>query len=114
MADDCIFCKIAQGSIPATFIYQDDEIMAFRDINPHAPVHVLICPRQHITNVAEVTDQTEPLMGRLIKVAADIARQENVADKGFRLLTNNGPEGGQVVMHLHFHLLGGRQMKGLG
>src|SRR5437868_1719614 len=109
MADDCIFCKISRGEIPANMVYQDDDIIAFRDIQPVAPTHILICPRQHLANVDEVTEATAPLMGRIIKVAADLARQERVSSKGYRLLTNNGPEGGQVVMHLHFHLLGGRQ-----
>ena len=113
-SEDCIFCKIAQGTIPARFVYQDDEIVAFHDVRPLAPIHILIVPRKHIVSVAEVDDNTAPLVGRTIKVAAQIAREQNVVASGFRLLTNTGREGGQTVLHMHWHLLAGRQLKGLG
>lgn len=113
-ANDCIFCKIARGDIPTTFLYQDDEIVAFRDISPAAPTHILIVPRKHIVSVADVDDATVPLMGKLIKVAAQIARDENVEASGYRLLANVGPDSGQVVMHLHWHLLGGKKLGKLG
>jgi histidine triad (HIT) family protein len=112
--EDCIFCRIAAGKAPARFVYQDDEVIAFRDIAPVAPTHILIVPRRHILNTAEIDDQTAPLMGRLVQVAAQVARAENVEASGYRLIINAGPDGGQVVMHLHIHLLAGRRMGRLG
>jgi histidine triad (HIT) family protein len=114
MKEDCIFCRIAAGRAPARFVYQDDEVIAFRDIAPVAPTHILIVPRRHLLNTAEIDDQTAPLMGRLVQVAAQIARAENVEASGYRLIINTGPDGGQVVMHLHIHLLAGRRMGRLG
>ena len=113
-ANDCIFCKIARGEIPSTFLYQDNDIVAFRDSSPVAPTHVLIVPRKHMVSVADVDDATAPMMGKAIQVAAQIARMENVEASGYRLLTNAGPDGGQVVMHLHWHLIGGRKLGKLG
>jgi histidine triad (HIT) family protein len=114
MSADCIFCKISRGEIPATFVHQDDEIIAFRDINPVAPTHVLIVPRQHLVNTTEIDDKTAPLVGRMTHLAARIARDEKIDVDGYRLIMNTGPNGGQVVMHIHMHLLGGRQLKALG
>jgi histidine triad (HIT) family protein len=106
----CIFCRIVAGEIPADVVYQDEDFLAFRDISPQAPVHVLIIPKTHITSVAELTEGQEELAGRLIIIANELARKERMAGKGYRLAVNCGPEGGQGVPHLHLHLLGGRQM----
>ena len=110
MAERCIFCRIAAGEVPADIIYQDEEFLAFRDISPQAPVHVLIIPKTHITSAAELTEGQERLAARLIIIANKLAEKEGIARKGYRLAMNCGPEGGQVVPHLHLHLLGGRQM----
>lgn len=115
MAEECIFCRIVAGEIPADIVYQDEEFLAFRDIMPKAPTHVLIIPKTHIKSVAELTDGQQKLAGRLIIIARNLARKEGIAGKGYRLVINCGPEGGQVVPHIHLHLLGGRQMDaGLG
>ena len=111
---DCIFCRIAAGEVPAELLYQDDQVVAFPDVNPKAPVHVLVVPREHHASLADLTDDDEPLMGHLLAVANRLARDKGVAATGYRLVINTGPEGGQVVPHLHFHLLGGRQMHALG
>ena len=110
MVDNCIFCKIARGDIPATVVYQDEQVVAFRDINPGAPTHVLIIPREHIGSVAEVDASNAALAGYLVQIAAQVAKQENLVESGYRLVTNIGADAGQSVPHLHFHLLGGRQM----
>jgi len=110
MAGKCIFCRIVAGEIPADIVYQDEDFLAFRDIMPQAPTHVLIIPKTHITSVAELTEGQANLAGRLIIVARNLAKKEGVAGKGYRLAINCGAEGGQVVPHLHLHLLGGRQM----
>ena len=111
---DCIFCRIAGGEIPSTILYQDDLAVAFPDINPKAPVHILIIPRKHIDSVADLVDSEEQLMGHLVNIANKLARENGVAASGFRLVINCGPEGGQIVPHLHIHLLGGRQLGKLG
>ena len=105
----CLFCKIIDGSIPSTAVYQDDDCYAFADIDPKAPVHVLIVPRTHIASLAEATAADAPLLGRLLEVAARIARDKGLG-KGYRVVANTGPDGGQSVDHLHLHLLGGRSM----
>ena len=110
MAEECIFCRIVAGEIPADIVYQDEDFLAFRDIMPRAPTHVLIIPKIHITSVAELTDGQQKLAGRLIIIAKNLAKKQGIAGKGYRLVINCGPEGGQVVPHLHLHLLGGRQM----
>ena len=108
---DCIFCKIAAGEIPAKKLYEDEHALAFADVNPQAPVHTLIIPRQHIASLAEVgaSAQEKTLVGHLHGIANQLARQQNL-DKGYRIVINIGPDGGQTVGHLHLHLLGGRQM----
>lgn len=108
---DCIFCKIATGEIPAKKLYEDDRVVAFADIDPKAPVHTLIIPKQHIGSLAEVgaSEEEKILVGHLHSIANHLARQQNLA-KGYRIVINIGPEGGQTVDHLHLHLLGGRQM----
>ncbi len=110
MAEECIFCRIVAGELPGDIVYQDEDFLAFRDIMPKAPVHVLIIPKTHITSVAELTEGQEKLAGRLMIIANKLAEKEGIARKGYRLAINCGSEGGQVVPHLHLHLLGGRQM----
>ena len=109
---DCLFCKIAAGEIPGDFVYKDDEVVAFRDINPIAPTHILIVPRKHIASLLELTDSDLPVMARMVKIANDLARKEGIAEKGYRLVVNTGKEGTQIVQHLHLHLIGGRQLSG--
>jgi len=108
--EDCLFCRIAALEIPADIVFEDDQVVAFRDISPKAPVHILLISREHITSAASLTDANGPMLGRLFRVAAQLARDENVARSGFRLTTNSGAGAGQSVNHLHFHLMGGRQM----
>jgi histidine triad (HIT) family protein len=108
MLNDCLFCAIAAGEIPATQVFADDQVVAFRDIAPRAPTHIVIIPRTHIASAAELTDEHAPLTGHLLAVAASIARAEGIAEGGYRLVTNIGPLGGQTIDHLHFHLMGGR------
>jgi len=111
---DCIFCRIAKGEIQSNLIYQDETAVAFPDINPKAPVHLLIIPRKHIESVADLAGDEEKLMGHLILVANKLAQEQGVSDTGYRLVINCGSHGGQMVAHLHIHLLGGRQMGKLG
>jgi histidine triad (HIT) family protein len=110
MAEECIFCRIIAGEIPADIVYQDEDFLAFRDIMPKAPTHVLVIPKTHVTSTAELTDGQEKLAGRLIIIAKNLAEKEGIARKGYRLVINCGSEGGQIVPHLHLHLIGGRQM----
>jgi histidine triad (HIT) family protein len=111
---DCIFCKIVAGEIPSTKVFEDDLVTAFRDINPVAPTHILIIPNKHIPSVNGVEPGDEKMMGYLFTVAKKIAEVENVAESGYRLIANTGPDSGQIVPHLHLHLLGGRQLGHLG
>jgi len=110
MMEKCVFCEIVAGRIPSDIIYQDEDFVAFRDIHPLAPVHIVIVPKTHISSLAEVGEQQEGLMGRLILVAVKLAEERGIAEKGYRLAMNCGPEGGQIIPHLHLHLLGGRQL----
>ena len=105
---DCLFCKIVAGEIPSTTVAEDDAVLAIRDIAPRAPTHVLLLSREHIPSAAELTDADGPLLGRLFGLAAEIARNEDIAEGGYRVVTNIGTWGGQSVDHLHFHLMGGR------
>jgi histidine triad (HIT) family protein len=105
----CIFCKIVEGEIPSTAVYQDEQCYAFADIHPQAPVHVLIAPREHLVSLAEGTETHRGLLGHLLWVAAEIARAKGLG-KGYRVVINNGEDGGQTVDHLHVHLLGGRPL----
>jgi len=105
---DCLFCKIAAGEVPSTMVYSDDLVVAIRDIAPRAPTHILLLPRRHVASALDLTDDDGPLLGRLFAAAAEIARQEDIADRGFRLVANVGRWGGQTVDHLHLHLMGGR------
>jgi histidine triad (HIT) family protein len=105
----CLFCKIVEGEIPSTPVYQDELVYAFADINPKAPVHVLIVPREHFDSLDKAGQDKRALLGHLLWAAAEIARKKGLA-KGYRVVVNTGPDGGQTVDHLHLHLMGGRMM----
>lgn len=107
---DCLFCKIASGAIPVTRLFEDEQVVAFPDIHPQAPVHILIIPKQHFGSLAHTAAEDAKLLGHLLAAAAEVARQQYL-DKGYRLVINTGPDGGQTVDHLHVHLLGGRHMR---
>ncbi|MEE9910878.1 MAG: histidine triad nucleotide-binding protein [Deltaproteobacteria bacterium] len=107
---DCIFCKIIKGEIPCTKVYEDEAVLAFDDIHPMAPVHVVLIPRKHIATLMDVDPGTD-VTGRLIAAAQQVAKIKNVADSGFRTVFNCNADGGQVVFHLHMHLLGGRKLE---
>lgn len=109
---DCIFCQIASGKIPSDTVYQDEEVIAFRDIQPQAPVHLIIIPRRHIPSLAHLSEADSALVGRMVAIANQLAKGEGIADKGYRLAINCGEEGGQLVPHLHLHLVGGRRISG--
>jgi histidine triad (HIT) family protein len=106
---DCLFCKISTGAIPVTHLYENEHVLAFPDINPQAPVHILIIPKRHFASLAHTTSSDTELLGQLLTAAKEVAQQQNL-DNGFRLVINTGPDGGQTVDHLHLHLLGRRQM----
>jgi histidine triad (HIT) family protein len=110
MSADCLFCKIVAGVIPANRVYEDERCIVFPDINPQAPTHLLIIPKQHIASQATATAKDTALIGHLMATAAEIARSYNL-DAGYRVVVNTGGDGGQTVNHLHLHLLGGRHMK---
>jgi len=110
MAENCIFCRIVAGEVPSDIIYQDENFLAFKDISPQAPTHVLIVPKTHIASSAELTEGQQELAGRLIILAKNLAEKEGIAKRGYRLVINCGPEGGQVVPHLHLHIIGGRRL----
>jgi histidine triad (HIT) family protein len=105
-----IFCQIAGGQVPANKVYEDKEVMAFADINPQAPVHILIIPKKHYTTLNDVGDKEERLLGRMVLAAQKLAKEHGVAFSGYRVVINCGTQGGQVVPHLHLHLLGGRAL----
>ena len=111
MTSDCLFCRIAAGTLPATTVHEDDDVVAFRDIAPRSPTHILIIPRRHIASALALTDEDGPVVGHIFAVAADIARAEGIDESGYRITTNIGAWGGQTVHHLHFHLMGGRQFE---
>ncbi len=108
--DNCLFCKISSGEIPTKFEYKDNEIVAFSDINPKAPVHILIVSKKHITSVAEVTEEDTELLGKIIMVAKKIAKDKGIAETGYRLVFNTRKNAGQIVNHIHLHLLGGKAL----
>lgn len=110
MAQDTIFSKIVRGEIPADIVYRDDLVTAFRDINPLTPTHILIVPNEVIPTLADTTADDEPVLGRMLRVAADLAAREGVADDGYRVMINCRDHGGQEVYHLHLHLMGGRPL----
>lgn len=109
--EDCLFCKLADGRIPGEIVYQDEDVVAFKDINPTAPHHILFIPRQHIASMAELTAEDGALLGKLFAAAARVAHEQGLDEpgQGYRFVTNVGPDAGQSVLHLHFHLLGGRK-----
>jgi histidine triad (HIT) family protein len=111
MSNDCLFCKIIAGEIPSEKVFEDDQVTAFRDINPVAPTHILIIPNKHIASINELTPEDENLVGHLFTTAKELAEREGVAESGYRLIINVGPDGGQVVYHLHLHLIGGQKMR---
>ena len=107
---DCLFCKMVNGDIAPDKVYEDDEILAFNDINPQAPLHILIIPKKHIATLNDAKDSDTPMLGKINKVAADLAAQAGYADDGYRVVINCNNAGGQAVYHIHLHLLAGRQM----
>jgi len=110
MTMECLFCKIANGEIPATIIREDERVVAFRDLSPQAPVHALVIPRRHITTLNDLGEDDAALLGHMVLTAQQIAEQEGIAESGFRVVMNCNREGGQTVFHIHLHLLGGRGM----
>ncbi|MGD2006365.1 MAG: histidine triad nucleotide-binding protein [Pseudomonadales bacterium] len=109
---DCIFCKILGGDIPSNRVYEDEHCIAFHDVQPAAPVHLLVIPRKHISSLDALTPQDQELMGHIMTRIPEIARNQGL-DQGYRTVVNTGEQGGQTVFHIHFHILGGRQMTGL-
>lgn len=110
MSSDCLFCKIVAGEIPANVIYQDDHVLAFEDINPQAPTHTLIIPREHLATLDELDESKEAIAGKILVAARNIAREKGLDDRGYRLVANCLESAGQTVFHIHFHLLGGRNL----
>ncbi len=108
---DCIFCKIAAGEIPSTKVYEDDKVLAFKDINPLAPVHILVIPKTHIESVAEITAENSAVVAHIFEVIAKVAKEQGIDKDGFRVVSNCGENGCQSVKHLHFHILGGKKLE---
>lgn len=111
---DCIFCKIIDKKIPSKILYEDDLALAFEDISPQAPVHSLVIPKKHIPTTLDLKDEDDHLIGHLFKIANKVAKEKGIDGRGFRLIVNNNPDAGQVVFHIHLHILGGRPLRGLG
>ena len=107
---DCIFCKIIRREIPANILYEDEEIIAFRDIQPAAPIHILVIPKKHIPSLVQLQKEDEILIGRIYTIINQIAQEQGVSQKGYRVIVNCGSDGGQEVGHLHFHLLAGKKL----
>ncbi len=107
---DCLFCRIAAGTIPAKVIYQDEETLAFEDIHPQAPAHVLVIPRRHVVSVDECGEPDRTMLGTILLACAKVAKLKGLPQRGYRIVTNTGPDAGQSVFHVHFHVLGGRPM----
>lgn len=111
MSDNsCLFCQIAARQIPSDIMRESDRVMAFRDINPQAPTHIVLIPKEHVESLAEITDQHGGVLADIVQAASHLARTEGIDESGWRLVSNVGPDAGQSVFHLHFHLLGGRRM----
>ena len=110
--NDCLFCKIAAGEIPSAKVYEDGEVLAFRDIAPQAPTHVLVIPKKHISGWADAQNEDDATLARLWRAAAAVAKMEGIADSGFRIVSNCGADAQQTVRHLHLHVLGGKPMSG--
>ncbi|MGI5901672.1 MAG: histidine triad nucleotide-binding protein [Desulfitobacteriia bacterium] len=109
---NCIFCKIVNKELPSERLFEDQEILAFKDINPVAPVHIMVIPKKHLASVNDLTEEDTATIGRIFLVIKDLARQLGVADTGYRVVTNIGSDGGQEIAHLHFHLIGGKKLGG--
>ena len=107
---ECIFCQIAAGKVPSEILYQDEKVLTFLDINPQAPIHLLIIPKTHIPSLTHLSEGESSLIGHMAKVANQLARERGISERGYRLVINSGEEGGQAVPHLHMHLLGGRKL----
>jgi histidine triad (HIT) family protein len=107
-SSDCIFCKIASGEIPSNIVYQDEDVIVFPDIRPLTPVHLLVVPRKHIPTLAHLSDEDTLLLGKMTRAANRVAKEQGIANKGYRLTINSGADAGQIVPHLHMHLMGGR------
>lgn len=114
MSDDCLFCKIAAREIPADIVYEDDEVIAIKDINPQAPIHLLVIPKRHIDTVNDISENDQMLSGYMTLIGSRLAAENGIEDSGYRLILNCNREGGQTVFHIHMHLLGGRQLTRLG
>ena len=110
--ENCLFCKIAAGQIPSTKVYEDDQVLAFRDIAPQAPTHVLVIPKKHVSGWYDAKDEDDALLAHLMRVAAKVAEIEGIVDSGFRVVSNCGADAQQTVKHLHLHVLGGKAMGG--
>ena len=108
--EDCIFCKISNKEIPSSIVYEDNEIIVFRDVNPQAPIHILVIPKKHISSLIDLKEEDEILVGKIYTVINKIVEQEGIKEKGFRVIVNCGNDGGQEVKHLHFHILGGKKL----
>lgn len=108
--EDCIFCRIARKEVPSEIVYEDDSIIAFKDINPQTPVHLLVIPKKHIPSLNDVREEDREVLGQAVLVLTQLAVENGLADRGYRMLVNCGRDGGQMVYHLHFHLLGGRSL----
>ena len=108
--EDCLFCKIIKGDIPSTKVYEDEFVYAFKDINPEAPVHILVVPKKHIKSINEIEEIDENLIGKIFLAIKKIAKEQGIAEKGYRVVSNCGKDAGQTVMHLHFHILGGKEL----
>lgn len=106
--EDCIFCKIVKGEVPSSKVYEDDEILAFKDINPAAPIHILVIPKKHISMLTDLKEDDEALIGKIYTCINKIAEKEGFKEQGFRVIVNCGKDSGQEVMHIHFHILGGK------
>lgn len=107
---DCIFCKIIAKEIPGTIVYEDDQAAAFLDIQPAAPVHILVVPKKHIASLDEIGDEDQALLGHMMLVIRELARKYQISESGYRVITNIGPDSGQLVKHVHFHLIGGKAL----
>ena len=107
---DCIFCQIVAGKVPSDIVYQDEEVVAFRDINPQSPVHLLIIPKRHIPSLTHLSETESPLIGHMVNTANQLAKREGISERGYRVVVSCGKEGAQAIPHLHMHLLGGRQL----
>ena len=109
--ENCLFCQIANGQIPSDIVYQDDDVVAFRDINPQAPQHILLIPHDHLaSSMSELSSKDGALLAKIFAIASQLARENHIDQSGYRFVTNVGPDAGQSVLHLHFHLLGGRPL----